>query len=356
MSWTEGELRALKRMLWLQEQILARQQPITEEQLERFGKNPDVIIPDLAVELRRLPKTYGPIHSSMLSKEGELAFLTTHEGWLVAVVGDRMTRLRQISNPLWPDVGAEYLVDVVDGRPRWIDTHGFLAGDDLGSDPWDLQARWVLKLGNDTLFETKGVEAVLPLRDGSILFCARRAEKNMYQISRWRDGNTEILVERETRPIRRFRETSDGTVWCFWSEDRNRPMCGRLTESNKTPFFNMVDVVETGEGVCFIRQFGSHNPELGRFEECHDPAIRQDFVWSQKKRIGEVEYESNYTVLPDGRSAYIGWARHLQERWVVDGSPQPAMNWVSQPFEHREHGLCYLGLTGHQVLTIQFPG
>ena len=50
-----NDLRSLHRVHWLTEQILAKDDPITLEQVEKFGKNPGVLIPNEAVSLFRLP-------------------------------------------------------------------------------------------------------------------------------------------------------------------------------------------------------------------------------------------------------------------------------------------------------------
>ena len=351
-KWKDRELTGLRRMHWIEEQVLVRQDPITGDQLERFGKNPEVIIPDRAVELRRLPEAYGSIESPMLSDTGELAFLTTHKGWFVVAVGERITKIHKVSSGCMVDLGIYYLIDVVEGQPLWVDTHGFLLGDDVGCDPWNFQARWTIKLGDKTLIETKGVEAVLRLRDGRIVYSVRTNEKGVYQIRYFKNSFNEAIFEQEKRPIKRFVETADGTVWCFWLDDHDIWICDSLKNDGAQYLRNTVDAVETSQGIRWIRQIVSH-PELGEFRSLQ-VSSHKALVFSASKRLGEPEYISSYTEFADGqRYAYIGQARHGQQRWVVGGVPQPACNWVSRFFQHPTHGLCYLGLVGHHLLTMQ---
>lgn len=57
------ELSALRRMHWLTDQILAKEDPITLDLIEKFGKNPGVLIPEDAIGLFRLPVERYPTSS-----------------------------------------------------------------------------------------------------------------------------------------------------------------------------------------------------------------------------------------------------------------------------------------------------
>lgn len=354
-KWKDRELAGLWRVHWLEDQILAKQDPITEDQLERFGKNPEMIIPDRAVELRRLPAEYSGIQELLLTADGELAFLAKRDGEYVAVVGDRVTLLQR--KGFWgngPDLGVYHLLGVANVDPLWVGTHCFMVGDDIGSDPWDeLRANWELKLGDKVLFKTQGVEAFLLLRDYSFIYCVRAKEKNTYKIVKFSNGQEQTIVELETRPIKRFVETADGTIWCFWLDDHGTWICDSLKNNGQQYLRNIVDIVDIRKGTLFIEQLNSRFPRSSSLQRPNRLAMP---ILHRAKAIGECEYISSFTEFADGRRyAYIGQARHGQQRWVVDGVPQPACNWVSRFFQHPMHGLCYLGLVGHHLLTMQVP-
>ncbi len=278
-DWSTPELRALKRMQWLSEMVTANDDPITDEQLKRFGKSPDCIIPERVVWVRRIPLEDGQISNPMLSDEGAFAFLTKDkEGVPVAVVGDRVTKIGSRPDG-HPDLSVRKLVGVVDGKPLWIDTHAFMV-EDLAQGDWNNRAMWRLRLGKKVVFKTEGVTAFLSLKDGSYVYCVRQQEEGLHSVLKFKDGECALLIVRCPHPIHRFVETNDGSIWFFWLEDKV-PMCARIENNLATLFPDaehgkaawITDVIDTENGVRFVLQAVDYEFSIGIFKQAVDGEI-----------------------------------------------------------------------------------
>ncbi|MFH0815060.1 MAG: hypothetical protein V1902_03245 [Candidatus Falkowbacteria bacterium] len=356
-DWSTPELRALKRMRWLIDMVVADEDAITDEQLVRFGKSPDCIIPACVVSVRRIPLEYGQISNPMVSDEGEFAFLAKNkEGVPVAVVGGHVTRIGSRSDGQ-PDLSVRKLVGVVNGSPLWIDTHAFMV-EDLAQGDWNNRAMWRLRLGKKVVFETEGVTAFLPLKDGSYVYCVRQQEEGLHSVLKFKNGKHEPLIVRCPHPIHRFVETNDGSIWFFWLEDKV-PMCARIEKNLATLFpdadYNaaawITDVIDTEGGVRFVLQAVDHEFDMGIFEQ----AVGEIFLHCYESFMDDVVYVGRLTRLSRDKFAYVGKARHNKQRWVVGGIPQPAMDWVGPLCEDTDSSLSYMALCGRHLLTMQIP-
>jgi hypothetical protein len=364
MSWKQKELKALKRIQWLTERVLAKVNPITDQQIERFVKNPDACFSESVISMRRLAENHKHVYQFMLMPGGELAYRADCNNQEVAVIGSEVFPLKPYLSPL----GKYDLITVIEGKLLWIDTRGFFSRDfDLVSDSWELQADAALKLGNQKVFEGSGFYRAFLQRDGSVLIAEPKNEIHTWKIWRYRYGCTaECLHEVEGGSATlKLVSASDGKIYRISRAD-DVDRCLSVVGIDKSfpiddKHDHFVDIVETSDGPAFIavpRSLAISGYQTRLLRETPDGTAALNEQWS----IKGFAYVSSGHELPDGRFAFIAGTTHYQHCWVVVSGHEkvsveafPAFDWVSPLFEHSEFGCCYYGIIGRNVMLVKFP-
>ena len=88
-SWLEERWRVrLPQAVWLLERMAAHDDPITGEQVERFGRNPDgPILPDACLESRRLPDGWGAHDNGYQEAHAAATSIAVRADGVLAIAG-----------------------------------------------------------------------------------------------------------------------------------------------------------------------------------------------------------------------------------------------------------------------------
>lgn len=221
------ELSALRRMHWLTDQILAKDDPITPDLVIKFGKNPGVLIPDEAVGLFCLPteEMHG-IGNWIPDGVGGVIF----SGHGRKVIGHKFVCLNR-----------EYKI----GSTTSIVPLGVYKGEFIRIEKDGLAEVQchdsVLMYGDKVVFLTSDINHALLRRDGSVLIVREKMFCSEYQTVNL-DSCALTPCSTTTRRYKSLMESEAGAVYGVYEDDYVRKF-GRFEED---PIANIHDNVLHG--------------------------------------------------------------------------------------------------------------
>jgi hypothetical protein len=198
------ELSALRRMHWLTDQILAKDDPITPDLVIKFGKNPGVLIPDEAVGLFSLPteEMHG-IGNWIPDGVGGVIF----SGFGRRVIEHKFICLNR-EYQIGPTTSIVPL-GVYKGEFIRIEKDGLAEAQCHDS---------VLMYGDKIVFLTSGINHALLRRDGSVLIVCEKMFCSEYQTVNL-DSCASTPCSTTTRRYKSLMESEAGAVYGVYADD-----------------------------------------------------------------------------------------------------------------------------------------
>lgn len=359
-GWAERERAIFGLINRILDHVGSKDEPISEERIEAFLRNPEVIIPENVVEFRTLPAKYEANLTIILLNSGKLAYRTVNEDGFTIFEIDNEKELRRLRN--MPKNGLKdisYLVGEYQDDLLWVRDYVCTPGPTT-YDKWDDQGPAQIMLGGSQIANPFGLKSVLIMRDGRIIICySDKARPGKYILAKLKDEKTETVYSLGEHCIGKFIELPSGQIWGitandFYSgKDFFNPTAILIEDHQFTAIktgARILDVMEEKNVPVFVASFSedSRQPFLATAQQLENADS------SQNKPLNRLAYSHGITKA--GRSyAYIANGRHDQKRWVINGELQSAMDWVSELFEHPDHGLCYYGRIGNKLLTLKWP-
>lgn len=284
-------LDALRRMNWLTEQVLAKDDPIPLEQIEKFGKSPDVLIPDEAISMLRLPAER---YSSNISN-----WIPDGVGGVIFAgydqqKGDTCQIVFQGRECYGVQQGALTLLGLYKGEIVYI--------------LWNLYADRLMH-GDKLIHEARHLQRALLRQNGSVL------------LLRWQ-GDTE-----------------------YWTVDLDS---GEATTGCKT-IRKYKSLMESPSGEVYAVFEDKH---VHVFE---NERVYKFGLFEQEAIVNIHNHTLHAVALDENQFAQAEEARHKMERWCFKSGSHPAFQKVSSIFNHPTHGLCYMGRVGNHIVTMKVP-
>ncbi|MDP3771232.1 MAG: hypothetical protein Q8R16_02955 [bacterium] len=360
----------LPQAVWLLERMSAHDDPITREQVQRFGRNPDgPILPDACLESRRLPDGWG-VHSDGYEDNVEPSIAMRADG-VLAIAGV----VRGISTVLVGDQRYEY-----PGRSGGsflshpeifgFDRHGVPVVRIRYDEKFSLDAylgpppdhfRGLEQLDEHGWF----VEKLSVLADGSVITmryasdAAMRREVGCECRQVLRDG---VVIAEIERRHQRFVLAGDGRIIGFWSSERTTGV-SRKTETvagsigDEQPYIRDVqDCIVTPEGIRFIRRHVGRNGGFVLLEPTSLDAPVPSVQWPEGYLCTDRPYDANLQQFPDGRWVYESRTRRDARPCIVVGKDdeQPGFARVTRVFQDGDRW-CYWAALGRHLYKMEIP-
>ncbi|MFH1142153.1 MAG: hypothetical protein V1695_00405 [Candidatus Uhrbacteria bacterium] len=324
------QLAAFREHHALGDEVGRGNKPITADQIRDFRRHPDARIPDKMVGFERCLNIRYPFSDCFhRTDQGELAFVTLTSSAYHLFVGDTKRHLADNEGSFICE-----LITFIDNKPLW-----------LHRSP-DVISDCRLILDDQELVCKPCIDNVTVQHDGSIIFTHTEGGGSRF-IGVYQNGEL-TSVRTAKKGICGFFKTKDGKQWIIFSTSS----VGRFANAvcslgpGQTQSIHGNNILDRVEGVDSDElAFVCGGNEVGLY-------YVMDEKMSRHCPIGQVPYLSSCTHLPNNTWAYIGQAAHQQQCWVIHHKPQPAFEWVSQLFDHPDHGLCYWGIIGNALVTM----
>jgi hypothetical protein len=374
MSKKKAESATLGDATWLLERMNAKHHPITQKQVQGFGKYPDAVLSDLCLEARLLPRELGkenPVDHLFLSSKEEACITACQQGSRVLVQltedGPKIYDLgRVLSTPSTKLLGCYADMSV------FLMSHRYMPKDLAENHPWDLDrsAPTRIQVGERTFYSSRGrFQGATLRRDGSLLTALCNEERGEYRVVRLhvhslsQASGEERLVEKTFYQIEKFFEVEDRIFFIG-----KRPLeCGG---SGRSHFYEIRQgvvhllrldyggpvrpeaVVLTSDGVRFIMDFcdGKRWRVLKEVAENYVDEIGVGGVGPYIQSFTELEDEQIAYVTQSPRDQLTSWA-------IINGSGdrvQPGFDAVSPLFQ-RDGQYLYYGIVGRHIFTMVLP-
>ncbi len=339
-------LAALKRYLWLGNRVNTDKNPITEEQLHRFGRHPHGSVPELCVEVKRLPSAPSAITAT---PDGEICTVTVIDGMNAVVCGQTVHMLTPFVEMKTGDDPnsinkVEVLGFVLDRIPvTKVTTRSRESG---------LYGSKIFVGSERHLEKQRCFHAASLTAKGELLYWAWiSGSANVY-----RDNELIGTCEGRTNP-KQFFECPNGEVVYLMGDEVHYELCTlnpkeseQLVCGDSDTDQKVIEFRLTNEELIFIRKDSSI--EARYFSSGTSRLEEGDY---DKPPCGRNSYISGYLEFPGGGCAYIGeTARDHLQCMVVNGEPQPSFEKVS-PLVQRDSAWRYYGLIGQHVYTMEIP-
>jgi hypothetical protein len=338
-----------RQLSWLLQRMATKQDPITRQQVEAFGRHPGgPILPEECLAVERLPDRFGtrcesqlqladdnPVHNLAVSPAGALWLATVIGGCSTIVGGRTSTRndreywernvIQLLPDEEWGTMFSPRIVGVQpDGTPV-----SFLrkVASCNTSAYWEDDA-FIFVRGRRVFvgqLPKHRLTAIHVAPDGAVLTAHHVGDK--YYVYR----NGELLLRPGTT-IGRLWQFGDRLVFTgqhdglfAWS------ISGRHAEKGVERLASdrdIRDVIECEGALHYVS--GAHDGRGAEIVRLLEATGLRTEMTSNVRRIGGHAYLRGFTDLPNGRIAYVAeTARDKQECWVVDGVAGPGFDHVT---------------------------
>lgn len=246
---------ALRRINWLTEQVLAKDDPISLEQIEKFGKSPDVLIPDGAISMLRLPveRYSGNISNWIPDEVGGVIFVGYDQQ-----KGDTCQIVYQGRECYEVQQGAVTLLGTYKGEIVYI--------------LWNLYADRLM-CGDKLIHEARNIKLALLRQNGSVLLMRWRGETEYWTVDL--DSGASTICCKTDGLYKSIMESASGKVYGVFEDDHHRKV-GLFEEG---PIANVHDNILHAVGLLGNQyahvESARHNGERWSFKSGLHPAFQK---------------------------------------------------------------------------------
>lgn len=360
----------LARATWLIQQFTADRQPITDSDVVRFGHNPELCLTDLCLESQLID---GGIQDLCLSHRNQPAWIGWQKNHPVLSHPSYSIYINEAS-------GASHEQANPDDRVIGANLFGMMAGANPVVLASTSDGKMLLYVAHHQVWsgnlEDFGV-FIFPNKQEGFVFWGWQPGKDsapghaQLYLSLWGAGvwETSLLVAVGSRILDCFGPSADDLYVRFALKQGLGPKNASLPKGLYSLRLGRELAVEgSDEVVAFASEEGSpHLDFLAILGKRDNHRIFYHFDSSGKRLVVygmEMKMPGPYcggfrTLAGINLCAYRIGMRHEQVAWVVGRDEvQPAMNQVSDLFQHPVHGWCYWGSVGQHLclMKLAIPG
>jgi len=366
----------IERASWLINMMAAKHDPITDDQVEAFGKNPEIgPLPCNCLSVQRIPNACGtantveatllrdargamPVEGIGVAPDGKPLLLTL-VGGKVAVLGrsGEVLCLTQESGSDTTEIFGwscgELIGCTSSGEPavlmsRMVHSE-HRSGESLKQYLRDRQVK--VYFGNKCVLDERGIDAITLARDNQALIYTKYLDaEDSFAVMR---GSVELC--RTKNQYRSLTEFSDGRIFggCIGCNRRSMQCYHFVNVMNEEEEDFEAYLKEEGPDADPVLLEVDHGRQLYVKRE-RDSVI---WVWPWQLHGFQVDVHgwdfAGHCSLVDGKVAFQVRTRHGMVKLVITDKPQPGrFQLISRPFQ-RDLGWFYYGVQGRHLYTME---